>query len=108
MSRSELFQDLAIDVGIIQLHVNLEFVRLVVMIPTLDPALCRRDKTCLRSSLIQRFARLSHLNLLEAIGHEDGNLLSAECQHELLLVMTMKRSISRTSRFRPKGYQARI
>src|SRR5690606_11449687 len=54
---------------------------LVEMVPALHFALGGRHDLGPGSGLFQRLARLGHLRLLEALGHEDGYLLSL--QHDM-------------------------
>jgi len=49
-----------------------------VVLERLDLAPFVRDQMRLRPGLIQRLARLSHLDLLEAVGDEDRDLQSVE------------------------------
>ena len=64
--------------GALQRHVDREAVGLVVVMPAAHAAVDGRDDLRLRAGGVQRLAGVGHLDLLEAVRHEDGDLHSVE------------------------------
>jgi hypothetical protein len=64
--------------SIVQRHVYVEFVRLVMMVPTLDLAPRGRDDLSVRAGFLQSLAGLRHFDLLKPVGHQDGDFQSAQ------------------------------
>ncbi|KAI1691004.1 tripartite tricarboxylate transporter family receptor domain-containing protein [Ditylenchus destructor] len=64
--------------GALERHVDREAVGRIVMVPAAHAALGGRDDPRPRAGVVERLARLGHLDLLEAVGHEDGDLQSIE------------------------------